>query len=268
MTHKIRNKKGFTLVELIVIIVIILVLTALIVPSVNKYIQQAKKATCANQRHELKTQFQLAAADYLDLAEAKDTLELNGILGGKTITEYLAENGYVSKSTVVCPVYDVEYEIDLANIDGYQEVEFICPCTDSVKGYLALSNRLYGDNKYGSREAIISDILKERGSFLKVADSTMKNSVFNGKDLYWRPYYLKGSKTEDDKVILYASTKTSSNAWENWQGYLIYVDGKTYESKSVDSNGKPVNINIADLHSKKPSELEQYLADKGFVELP
>lgn len=266
--RKINNNKGFTLVELIVIIVIILVLTALIVPSVSKYIQQAKKATCANQRHELKTQFQLMSADKQELIDALDTLELENILNGKSVTQYMVENGYCSSNTVICPVYNVEYETDLANIDGYQQVEFVCPCTDSVKGYLALSNRLYGNNNYKDRRYIIEDILKERGSFLKVADSTMKKSDFDGKDLYWRPYYLKGSGGEEDKMILYASTNTASNAWENWQGYLIYVDGKTYQSKNVDSRGKPTNISIADLNSKKPGEIEQYLKDKGFEEIP
>lgn len=266
--RKLKNKKGFTLVELIVIIVIILVLTALIVPSVSRYVEQAKKAACANQRQELKTQFQLLSLDNQELIDAKDTLELEAILNGKTVTQYMVENGYCSAGTVVCPVYNVEYETDLANTDGYQEVEFVCPCTDSVKGYLALSNRLYSNNKYTDRRYIIEDILKERGSFLKVAASTMKKSVFDGKDLYWRPYYLKGSGQEEDKMVLYASTNTSSNAWENWQGYLIYVDGKTYQSTNKDARGNPTNISIADLNSKKPGEMEQYLKDKGFEEIP
>lgn len=42
LRNRLKNKKGFTLVELIVVIVIIAILAALIVPSVMKYIDKAK----------------------------------------------------------------------------------------------------------------------------------------------------------------------------------------------------------------------------------
>ena len=38
----IRNKKGFTLVEVIAVLVILAILIAIVVPSVNTYIQKAK----------------------------------------------------------------------------------------------------------------------------------------------------------------------------------------------------------------------------------
>ncbi|MGF6991008.1 type IV pilus assembly protein PilA [Lachnospiraceae bacterium PF1-21] len=42
LRNRLKNKKGFTLVELIVVIVIIAILAALIVPSVMKYIDKAR----------------------------------------------------------------------------------------------------------------------------------------------------------------------------------------------------------------------------------
>jgi len=53
-----NRNQGFTLVELIVVIVIILILAAVAVPSITRYVQKSKVAKCANQRHELATQFQ------------------------------------------------------------------------------------------------------------------------------------------------------------------------------------------------------------------
>ena len=267
MLRKIKNNKGFTLVELIVVIVIILVLSALLVPSVNRYIKQARKAVCANQRQEMKMQFQLMGADHPELGELKDTTELDQLLGGKTITQYMVENGYCAKSTVTCPVYDVEYEIDLGEVDGYQEVEFVCPCTDSVKGYLALSNKIYkGGNQYISREELMKKVIKENGSLLKVADSTVGKSVFSNKELYWRPYYLKSGK-EPAKMIMYASTyNPNGNAWQNWEGYLLYVDGKVYQSTKK-NGATPTNTNIADLSKVAPSEIDDYLKNKGFEEI-
>lgn len=41
-----KSKKGFTLVELIVVIVIILVLSAVMVPNVLKYVEKSQKANC------------------------------------------------------------------------------------------------------------------------------------------------------------------------------------------------------------------------------
>lgn len=43
---RMKNKKGFTLVELIVVIVIILVLAAVMVPSLMKYVEKANQANC------------------------------------------------------------------------------------------------------------------------------------------------------------------------------------------------------------------------------
>ncbi|MFR2512466.1 MAG: prepilin-type N-terminal cleavage/methylation domain-containing protein [Lachnospira eligens] len=58
--NKNQNRcQGFTLVELIVVIVIILILAAVAVPSITRYVQKSKVAKCANQRHELATQFQI-----------------------------------------------------------------------------------------------------------------------------------------------------------------------------------------------------------------
>lgn len=45
LRERLNNKKGFTLVELIVVIVIILILAAVLIPNVMRYIEQARKST-------------------------------------------------------------------------------------------------------------------------------------------------------------------------------------------------------------------------------
>ena len=55
------NKKGFTLVELIVVIVIVLILAAVLVPNVMKYIDDAKKSA-----------FQAEASGYLTELQAEE----------------------------------------------------------------------------------------------------------------------------------------------------------------------------------------------------
>lgn len=64
-----KNKKGFTMVELIVVIVIILVLAGALVPSLMKYMDSAKKASCKADGATLFTQVQ---SDYASIyAEGK-----------------------------------------------------------------------------------------------------------------------------------------------------------------------------------------------------
>ena len=58
---KLKGKKGFTLVELIVVIVIILVLAAALVPQLLKYVDQANRANCQSEAATLLAQTQ---ADY------------------------------------------------------------------------------------------------------------------------------------------------------------------------------------------------------------
>lgn len=59
--NRFNNKKGFTLVELIVVIVIILILAAVLVPNVTKYVGNARTASLKSDASAILTQVQ---ADY------------------------------------------------------------------------------------------------------------------------------------------------------------------------------------------------------------
>lgn len=61
MKKLIRNKKGFTLIELIVVIAILAILAAILIPSITGYIEKANDATAsANAR----SAYTVAALDY------------------------------------------------------------------------------------------------------------------------------------------------------------------------------------------------------------
>lgn len=57
------RKKGFTLVELIVVIVIILILGAVLVPNVLRYVSRAQAAACAENRHSVLIELTSAYTD-------------------------------------------------------------------------------------------------------------------------------------------------------------------------------------------------------------
>lgn len=61
LRQKAKNKKGFTLVELIVVIVIILILAAVLVPSLLRYVEKANQANCKADAATILSQLQ---ADY------------------------------------------------------------------------------------------------------------------------------------------------------------------------------------------------------------
>ena len=70
LREKSKNKKGFTMVELIVVIVIILVLAGAMVPSLMKYVENAKKANCKADAATLLAQVQ---ADFAGAQASEDT---------------------------------------------------------------------------------------------------------------------------------------------------------------------------------------------------
>jgi prepilin-type N-terminal cleavage/methylation domain-containing protein len=58
-----RHKKGFTLVELLVVIGIISVLIAMLLPALNKARQAATKISCASRMRQLGMMFQMYVVD-------------------------------------------------------------------------------------------------------------------------------------------------------------------------------------------------------------
>ena len=71
---KIRNnsKKGFTLVELIVVLVILAVMAAMLVPALTGYIDEARKKKDYNAASEVLTAAQAVVAEYYGATDADD----------------------------------------------------------------------------------------------------------------------------------------------------------------------------------------------------
>ena len=77
------NKKGFTLVELIVVIVIILVMSAILIPNVLKYTRQASEANTKQTAASILTEVQVQVADANISGETID----NYVIGGASVSK-------------------------------------------------------------------------------------------------------------------------------------------------------------------------------------
>ena len=112
-----RKSKGFTLVELLVVIGIIALLIAILLPALSRAREQAKNAQCLSNLRQLATVYQLYANDY------KDKIPI-GYLGGSPWTGY-----YVCASSTYYPLMGRLYKGDYLT----SPEAFYCPSQDDTR---------------------------------------------------------------------------------------------------------------------------------------
>lgn len=104
MVEKIRNKmkeaKGFTLVELIVVLVILAILAALLVPALTGYIDRANEQKIVAQTRQAVMAAQTIASEQYAVENALN--DKDAVLKGESTKYYeaIAELGEVNKSNI------------------------------------------------------------------------------------------------------------------------------------------------------------------------
>jgi len=111
-----KNKKGFTLVELMIVVVIMAILVAVAVPIYGAVTKNAKEKTCASHARNLSSQMNQVMMGTVDGSNPVSTLTTGALTAASTVGEF---NGGSSTALIV---------------DLLQDGLPVCPC--------------YGDNTY------------------------------------------------------------------------------------------------------------------------
>lgn len=173
-----KNNKGFTLIELLAVIVILAILVAVAIPSVTKYLNDARKGSMQNEAAELVT----AARTYIVANNITKQGKFVFNIGGKTATwvpegSTLATNtpidNVVQKNLVNSPYgnkYQIAY-VDVLRNNKTGESKFKLHLTDGVYCFYTDATKEVEVN--GEKQTVLDDTA-ETG----VDESNLNNDMF------------------------------------------------------------------------------------------
>lgn len=237
-----RNK-GFTLVEMIVVIVIIGILLAILVPGMFKYIQKAKE-----QQAIVECRAVVTAADTLALElYAKDLFDpltflhnnKNSIINQANVKGEIQSLSFeVSKPTLQNLTYITESKIkvlyDTTQASVYQivsEGKF----SENASGYYSYSEQKWSDPSVQEKKdldnknkALQKILYNEYGDIkLSTSEKELFQKISNKKN--WDAYNWKPIYTNDGKLILAANTDTYNSGQSHCRNAsVIFYEGNYY----------------------------------------
>lgn len=230
------RKKGFTMVELIVVIVIILVLAAVLVPSLLKYISKSQEATCRENKHSLYIEVVSAYAigEYDSIQEAFDDTYKSTISYCPSGGTYTFESTSVDDGKIVCSKHDSDdnsngnkYGNDMEsyikqNQDLLKEISSKPP-DPKVNQWDELRKQFQND-RGGNYPSLTSE---EKSILNKVSEDVLSN-------LSWKP-----TITNNKEIMMIASSDNQKN-----MAYMVYYNGVYYYH--TNGNGKMDNKFVSD----------------------
>lgn len=255
-----KNKKGFTLVELMVVVAIMGILVAVAVPVYNNSTKKAKETTCAyNVRSLAGTLSRYSTLELINLSDLKDT-------DTQALTKTLIDEGYMNELPT-CPgggLYVLEDGYYKCTLHPISDEDLNKPVFDGGIGTIV--NNVYdillqegGEYNYGKWKAVFEkyNIDTSKGGvnewyreLVKVLNGgEFPTTQINGKTFYIMPMLnVVNGVINKDTAIYYANdTGDASNKWNtiyvynkddgNWYknvGKGYNVAGKNWETVKAD----------------------------------
>lgn len=96
MHHRQRKQRGFTIIELLIVIVVISILVAIAVPSYREYVMRTNRTVAKAALYELSTKQESYAVDHKGYATNFDRLGIGG--SAAATVAYVTSNGAISRN--------------------------------------------------------------------------------------------------------------------------------------------------------------------------
>jgi prepilin-type N-terminal cleavage/methylation domain-containing protein len=266
------SKKGFTLIEIIVVVVILAVLLAIAVPAVLNYIDEADDAKCIAEAKSILTSSERYlthqyANKRLDntpftgyLTSDEKTNIVDDVKGNGTLKSLYYEKGvvqtftyYINKKYVIFLGYNNQFIIQDKVYDNIADaVMFDAKIREIMEEFLSLKNYSIGlsiDSEAGGKNSSIHGVGYE-------INNALKNLGYDMDNISWRIEILNPNTSGDKKGVkryqfLVSDVKiTPEMAAQGTQvdaiKYIYYEDGTKDENKYGDEDnfGTKIKCNV------------------------
>lgn len=222
-----KNERGFTLVEIIVVLVVLAVLAAFVLPTMLGFTGHAEESLCDTERKEIVKYFELNARIHPELT-IDEFIEANyGQLdelcpaGGTYYAYSYFEDEETAVAVVYCSVHTTSADGRLYVLSRQIMDAFSALTTSAQKQtYLGINNNNFSNDTFRAK------IFAENGNtWNKLADSIIDLAGSEHENDYIQPYI-----TLDKQVVLYANAYNSIDT-KNWNTTLVFnhEEGIWYE---------------------------------------